>query len=580
MLLLVTPMRGLWAPDEPDFAQCVREMREGGHWLLPYLNGEPYNEKPILFYWLMKGFAILCDKLTGGLGFTNGISAWSLRLPSVLSAALFVWAFRKWTARFVNGKAAEYSAIVLVTTPIWIWQAQFIQIDMLFAALLAWSWLAWLSGYLLLRGGANPTSPHESRTWFLIAYISLSFAFLAKGPLALVLSVAVIGAFLVWQRDWKALTQMHLAWGMAIMLLTISPWYIAASVKGGAVYAYNMIIYQNFERALNAWDHIQPWWRYANYILGDLFPWVLLLPHMVIFYLRNQNPDKDEKQVGPLRRFLCLATLAPVLLLSCSQSKQGKYVLMIYPFVALLLGNLLYKLCENIDQIIKFRRISKNIGAFFAGLFVTAGLAMIAVAFFGAGGQKLHSNIAPYLGPIKLVSLALVLGATLLARGAVKGSMANFARDIGITVGLSVLVIGTWGFRQLEPHKGYRLWTEAVKPIIAGRRVHFWLTIRSGAMIYTDNLTMHELRDAAQLEHLPAGSLLVATMREWRTDNGGLDDNHRAMFGRLVQMPVGGGGLMLTQKMASDGHSREWEENRVRGGGESIAPDGSARGTF
>jgi len=52
-LLLVLPMRDLWSPDEPDFAQCVREMRERGSWLLPYLNGEPYAEKPILFYWLM-----------------------------------------------------------------------------------------------------------------------------------------------------------------------------------------------------------------------------------------------------------------------------------------------------------------------------------------------------------------------------------------------------------------------------------------------------------------------------------------------------------------------------------------------
>jgi len=72
LMLLIVPMRDLWAPDEPDFAQCVREMRERGSWLLPYLNGLPYSEKPILFYWLMKISAMGFDRLTGGAGFVNG----------------------------------------------------------------------------------------------------------------------------------------------------------------------------------------------------------------------------------------------------------------------------------------------------------------------------------------------------------------------------------------------------------------------------------------------------------------------------------------------------------------------------
>ncbi len=50
LLLAVLPMRDLWAPDEPDFAQCVKEMRLRGDWILPYLNGMPYGEKPILYY--------------------------------------------------------------------------------------------------------------------------------------------------------------------------------------------------------------------------------------------------------------------------------------------------------------------------------------------------------------------------------------------------------------------------------------------------------------------------------------------------------------------------------------------------
>ena len=45
--------RDYWAPDEPDFAEHVREMNERREWVLPYENGVPYSEKPILFYWLI-----------------------------------------------------------------------------------------------------------------------------------------------------------------------------------------------------------------------------------------------------------------------------------------------------------------------------------------------------------------------------------------------------------------------------------------------------------------------------------------------------------------------------------------------
>ena len=75
--------------------------------------------------------------------------------------------------------------MILATVSIWIWQAQAIQIDLLFAALLAGSWLAWLGGYLILRGHA---AGHPGG-FFLGAYGALALAFLAKGPLALALTL-------------------------------------------------------------------------------------------------------------------------------------------------------------------------------------------------------------------------------------------------------------------------------------------------------------------------------------------------------------------------------------------------------
>jgi hypothetical protein len=121
-------------------------------------------------------------------------------------------------------------------------------------------------------------------------------------------------------------------------------------------------------------------------------------------------------------------------------------------------------------------------------------------------------------------------------------------RNAAATILALFLLAGTWGFHRLDPHKGYRNWTTAVRPLIQGRRVHFWQTIRSGAMVYTDQL-MPELRKAQELDALAPGELLVATGRDWPSDQGGLTDSTRGRFETLLRMPVGGGEFMLLRKM-------------------------------
>jgi len=559
LLLAVLPMRDLWAPDEPDFAQCVKEMRLRGTWLLPYLNGLPYSEKPILYYWVMKAFAQLLDFLTGGLGFTQGVAAWALRLPSVLAAVAFLAAFRAWAQRFLEPRSAEPAALILATTPLWFWQSQFIQIDLLFSALLAWSWLSWLGGYLLLRAGKDQLIHHEdtktqseakkefyfvpsglrggsviereSRRWFLGAYVWLALAFLAKGPLAPVLSVLLIGVFLAWQRDLKSLRHTHILAGLGITLLLVAPWYVAAGLKGGTHYVYELVILQNFDRATHAWDHIQPMYKYAEYILGDFFPWVLLLPALAL-HLRRTKGLAD-----PTRRFLLLAFLAPFAFLSLVQSKQGKYLLMAYPFLALLLADFL----QTLDA-----ARARRLGSLLAGGLAIPTLGLAALAL-GLGGAKLQAQAAPFLGPLRLMALGLGAGWLLLLLQVRRGRGTNLVPAAALALGLLYLMGGTWLFARLDPPKSYRRWTAAVQPLIQGHPVFYWQTIRSGVMVYTDHL-MPELRDAKDLEAMAPEARLVAQRTEWEQDDRGLDAAVRARFEILLAVPTGGGEILLIKK--------------------------------
>src|SRR6202045_2253819 len=42
---------GLLGPDEPRYAWIARAMAETGDWVTPRLYGQPWFEKPVLYYW-------------------------------------------------------------------------------------------------------------------------------------------------------------------------------------------------------------------------------------------------------------------------------------------------------------------------------------------------------------------------------------------------------------------------------------------------------------------------------------------------------------------------------------------------
>jgi 4-amino-4-deoxy-L-arabinose transferase-like glycosyltransferase len=537
LLLALLPLRGYWSPDEPDFAQCVKEMRLRGEWLLPYLNGVPYSEKPILFYWCMKVCAIAGQWISGGRGFIQGIAPWALRLPSVIASIAFVAAFQRWAERFLQKDVARLGVMILATTPLWVWQSQYIQIDLLFSALLAWAWLQWLGGYLLLRGFKEPSSEGEARRRFLAAYAFLALAFLAKGPLAPVLSLLVLLAFLGWQQDWKALLQMHLGWGLLLFVAIAAPWFLMMAAKAGPHYVYELTIHQNFERATRAWDHVQPWYQYAIYMLGDFFPWVLLLPALGFFVFRG------EARRSPVARFLLLAFAVPFLFLSWVQSKQGKYLLMSYPMLALLLAGMLQPVSVEGVSAARIRRLG---GLLALGLGLLA-LPLLALAL-GLGGVKVQAQIAGYHRLVWALAIVACLGTLSVLTRAWVGEGQFLARETALTLGLVFAIGGVWGFSKLDPQKDYKAWTAAAEPLMKGRQVYFWDEIRSGAMIYSDRL-MPELRSRDELARLGPEDRLVVIRSRWEVGHQGLKAEDMAAFEPVLEQPQGGDVWMLLRKV-------------------------------
>ena len=70
---------GLIGADEPRYAQVAREMMLRGDWITPTLGGNPWLEKPALYYW------------EAGLVYrVLGVSDIAARIPSGVDATILV----------------------------------------------------------------------------------------------------------------------------------------------------------------------------------------------------------------------------------------------------------------------------------------------------------------------------------------------------------------------------------------------------------------------------------------------------------------------------------------------------------
>lgn len=528
-MIILLPLRSYWAPDEPDFAQAVKEMRIRGAWLFPWLNGEIYTEKPILFFWLMKFSAITGEFITGGRTFQHGISPWVLRIPSVLSGASLVFGLRHWTRRFISEDVSLFSTVILTLTPIWIWQSQFIQIDMVFSALLSWAWICWISGYSIENKLLKLKNDLNYKFLYTLSYILMSLATLAKGPLGPILFFIVIILFLISEGKYGFFTIKKFMQAILIFAAVVFPWYIIATIIGGTEYFNAMLVHQNIERALRAWDHVQPWWRYSTYLIIDFFPWSLLLPAALYSLIKNRI------QLNYLDKFISLAALIPIILLSMSKSKQGKYILMCYPFISILIACYFHKVSKQMLE------KSKSVTIF---LFLSIGIFIAMFLNTGFFGKKIPQDIYQYKKSLNITGALFALSGLWILINAKKLETVAFFKNISIILSIIYVFIIPTAFISLEPIKGYKEWSKIAKNITIGHKIYFWNDLRSGIIIYSNDYAP-VIKNANQLDKIASNDLLLSAKRYWKPGVNGLNNENMKKFTIKHEHKQGGDAIIV-----------------------------------
>jgi 4-amino-4-deoxy-L-arabinose transferase-like glycosyltransferase len=307
-------------PDEGRYAEVAREMLQRGELVVPYLQGQPYLEKPPLLYWGVEASYRLF-----------GVHIWAARLVPALAVQATVLAVYLLGRRILGERPAFWGALLLSLAPGFVCMGRLLLLDGL---LTLWTTLAVLSAFEAVRGDSLRWG------WWLMAAAACGLGVLTKGPIALILLVPPLWLY---RRLSGSGCRPGMA-GWAVFAAVVGgvslPWYVAMCVRVPA-FAGEFFWEHNVRRFLAPFAHQHGVWFYVPVLLGGLLPGTLLVVPLGRFLFAS-DPQTARRR-SPELGFVLLAAGWCVLFFTLSACKLPTYVLPAFPLLALVGGYFLVR---------------------------------------------------------------------------------------------------------------------------------------------------------------------------------------------------------------------------------------------
>ncbi len=391
---------GFVGPDEPRYASIARAMAETSDWVTPRLNGQPWFEKPVLYYW------------KAGVTFRLfGVSESAARLPSALSAT-FAALVMAWAARRRFGRAAALLTVLFMTTAVgMIGFARAATPDMLFAACLAGTMAAAAEFLWPVAGESRPNA------FFRISLgVLLGGAALAKGPAALVLAGGSVALWTFASRRWRDALRLLDPLAMLSFLIVALPWHIVCALRNPD-FLRVFFLSHNLERYLTpVFHHEQPAWYFVGILALGLAPWTFLIVPLARDAFRSWRAKSAASSPA---LFFAAWVAFPFFFFSFSKSKLPGYILPAIPPLILLLARSAARLLEENNLLARLS--SGAIGASFI-----------------AAGFSLNHWLKRLPAASEVVSLQAVLG---LALACAAGGLAILLLGVSGSCGARCLLL-------------------------------------------------------------------------------------------------------------------------------------------
>lgn len=380
-VMLTVPFLGLtdfYSKGEPREAVVAYTMVEHGNWILPINNGGDIPYKPPFFHWCIALFSLL----------QGHVSEFTSRLPSALALVAMSVAGFVFFAKRKNANMALL-ATLLSLTAFEVHRAGInCRVDMVNTAFMV--------GALFLMFRWWERGKH-TMPW--LAILCMSGATLTKGPVGMLLPCAVMGVFMLTQRESLGSTVWRL--GLTALLSLVLPlcWYYSAYLQGGDEFL-RLVKEENIDRLLGKMayeSHENPFWYNFLTLITGWLPYTLLFVFS-LFVLPWKRFSKSGfmqsvRRAEPMQVFVWLAFGLILFFYCIPKSKRSVYLLPCYPFMAWLMAQYVVWLVANRLSAVKaYAWLMSVLGVVLSGAFVVLKTGVVPDTLFH--GKHAADNIA------------------------------------------------------------------------------------------------------------------------------------------------------------------------------------------
>ena len=494
---LIYLLPGTWAlplvdRDEPRFSRATVEMLENGNYVVPYFNGEYRFDKPPLTYWWMSlHYRVL------------GITELGARLHSMLAAWL--------TSLIIYGLARRMGMErpwAVLGGLIWLSSLQVLihgRIAVADMPLILSTTLA-MSGFWNYLFAKDPPARFGRTFWSV--YLGIAIAFLAKGPLALLVPGIALGLTFGIARGrgferhrWRQLC-IELGPGLAITLAIVGAWGIPAIMQTNGAYFNTGIGEHVVERGFKSFNKrlFIPGVYYFVAVLIFFCPWVSALWPTVRAHWKWRKSDLQGL-------FLLSWAASSFLIFSFYKTQLPHYILPSYPALALLV--LIYlKKGEQAGRQVSFT-ITRIV------------LISLTIAAFSLGIILMQQNGSLEALGVTALVLGVITGCLLTASELVKRR--KFLPAI-LTTFVGALLFWPLAANLRKAHITVQL-EERYGEALRSKGIAYGAGFGEPSLVWYSGRKWHfiDKEQFAQLK-LKADDVLVYSVRRWRLDGDMLKD--------------------------------------------------------
>ncbi len=308
-------------PDEGRNAEIAREMEVSGDFVLPHLNGLPYLDKPVVY------FAVGAASIR-----LLGPTVLGARLPSLLFTLATVAVVAWFGKRLFGPTAAWTAALATAATPFTLAYSRTVIMDSAASLFMVTAIACFYFSIDSAGQKGDAVTQEKTGWWTTLAWVSIAFGVLTKGPVALAVPLMIAVPFAIWRRTWRAIVD---PLAVLIFAAIVAPWVYAVSLRVPDFMQYAIVTETARRLTTDELQRTGPFWYFLVIFPAAALPWSLVATVGLrkIGRWRDNYANMDGRVV-----YLLLWIIVPLIFFSLSQSKRPQYVLPLVPAVALIVS--------------------------------------------------------------------------------------------------------------------------------------------------------------------------------------------------------------------------------------------------